>query len=137
MEVIGSTASVFALYQLCASIKDLVDFGKAVQDAPTTVKALFEDLELLELVVAQARNVAHLLTFDDTTERVLRTCESKISILHHKLATPISRFQSGNFIQRKWSALKITLRVEDIKDLQRSIQDAKSTLQISQTNTLL
>lgn len=137
MDIVSSTASVIAIVQLCGSIKQLVDFGKAIQDAPANINKLFRDLELLDVVVIQARNISHILTLNNTAEKVLRNCEGKISSLLQRLSKAKTRFETGNPVQRKWSALKITLKSDEVATLQRSIEEAKSTLQIVQNNTLL
>jgi hypothetical protein len=141
MEGLSGASAVFAVLsvtiQLAEYVKKLVEFGKQVQDAPAEVSALFHDLELLSMVLEKTRPLEPLVPLGDIGERVLRNCNSKISKLQAKIQPAIEQFRSDSQCKRTWSALKIVLKQKQIDALQKSILEAKSTLQVVQQNYIV
>jgi hypothetical protein len=141
MDCLSGASSVIAVgsiaIQLAESIKEIVEFGKAVQDAPARISALFHDLEVLESAISQIHQTNSHITFDDVHEAVLKNCERKISALQKTIQPTILSLKSNKLHCRKWSAFKITLKKEEIQSLQRSIEEAKSTLLLVQNNSVL
>jgi hypothetical protein len=140
MEVIGAASGVIAIasiaIQLAETIKELVEFGKAVQDAPADIRALLQDLEVLRSALLQIHRTSSSIGIDAVTETVLKECEKKIYSLKTELEPSISKLKSNKLACRKWSALKITLKKGKIESLQKAIEYAKSTLILVQTNNL-
>jgi hypothetical protein len=140
MEVIGAASGVIAIasiaIQLAETIKELVEFGKAVQDAPADIRALLQDLEVLRSALLQIHRTSSSIGIDAVTETVLKECEKKIYNLKTELEPSISKLKSNKLACRKWSALKITLKKGKIESLQKAIEYAKSTLILVQTNNL-
>lgn len=141
MDGISSASSVFAVVsiaiQLAESIKKLVEFGKAVQDAPASICALFHDLEVLAAVISQIQQINGNTVFDNVSEKALQNCHQKISKLQNTIHQAQLSLKSKSSTRRKWGAFNITLKKDEIQSLQRSIEEAKSTLQLVQTKSLL
>jgi hypothetical protein len=141
MDGLSGASSVIAVgsiaIQLAESIKKLVEFGQAVEDAPARIGALFHDLEVLESAITQIHRTNSRITFNRVDEAVLMNCEKKISELQRTLQPAVTNLKSNKLRCRKWSAFKITLKKDEILSLQRSIEEAKSTLQLVQVNSLL
>jgi hypothetical protein len=133
----GVIAVVSVAIQLAECIKQLVEFGKAVEDAPPRISALFHALEVLESVLSHFHRINSRIAFDDVNEAVLNNCQQRISALLTTIQPSILKLQSNKLASRTWSAFKITLRREEIQLLQRAIEEAKSTLQLVQNNSLL
>lgn len=140
MEVVGAASGVIAIasiaIQLAETIQEIVEFGKAVQDAPADICALFQDLEVLRSALLQIHRTSSRIGIDGVTETVLKECERKIYKLKAELQPSISNLKSNKLARRKWSALKITLKRGKIESLQKVIEHAKSTLILIQNNTL-
>jgi hypothetical protein len=141
MDGLSGASSVIAVgsiaIQLAENIKKIVEFGRAVEHAPTRICALFHDLEVLESAITQIHRTNNRVTFDSVNEAVLKNCEKKISALQKTIQPAILNLKSNKLRCRKWSAFKITLKEEEILSLQKSIEEAKSTLQLVQNNSLL
>lgn len=133
MDPLSGVASGIALFQLLESIKRLVDFGKDVKDAPANVAGIFNDLELMAAAICRFRSVTKTVHLDDTSEKVLQSCERKVSSLLTTIKQALSRFNSNGFRQRTWQALKITLRKDEIASLQQSINEVILTLLVVQS----
>jgi len=133
----GVIAVVSVAVQLAESIKQLVEFGKAVEDAPPRISALFHDLEVLESVISEFRRIDGRITFNGVNEVVIKNCQQKVSTLQTTIQPAILKLKSNKVASRKWVAFKITLKGEEIQSLQKSIEEAKSTLQLVQNNSLL
>lgn len=140
MEVVGAASGVIAIasiaIQLAETIQEIVEFGKAVQDAPADICALFQELEVLRSALLQIHRTTSRIGTDAITGTVLKDCERKIYILKAQLQPSISKLKSNKLACRKWSAFKITLKRGKIESLQRAIEYAKSTLILIQNNTL-
>jgi hypothetical protein len=140
MEALGAASGVIAIasiaIQLAETIQELVEFGKAVQDAPANIRALLQDLEVLRSTLLQIHRTSSRIGIDAVAETVLKECERKIYNLKMVLQPAISNLKSNKLACRKWSALKITLKKDKIESLQKAIEYAKSTLILIQNNTL-
>jgi hypothetical protein len=141
MDGLSSASGAFAVIsiaiQLGESIKKIVEFGKAVQDAPAHICALFQDLEVLAAVISQIQQLNGHVAFDNVNENALQNCQRKISNLQNIIHQAQLRLKSKNLIRRKWGAFKIPLQEDEIQSLQRSIEEAKLTLQLVQTKSLV
>jgi len=66
---------------IAESIKKIVEFGKAVQDAPKNIRTLFHDLDVLQSVILQIHQTNRHIGVDGVTKAVLKGCQEKIPIL--------------------------------------------------------
>jgi hypothetical protein len=141
MDGVSSASSVFAVVslaiELAAAIKKIVEFGKAVEDAPTRICAIFHDLEVLAAVISQIQQIIGHAAFDSVSEKALQNCHGKIINLLNKICQAQFDLKSKSPFRRKWGAFNITLKKDEIQSLQKSIEEAKSTLQLVQTKSLL
>ncbi len=141
MDGISSASSVFAVVSLAielgSAIKKIVEFGRAVEDAPTRICAIFHDLEVLAAVISQIQQIGGHATFDNVSVKALKNCHGKIIKLQSTIHEAHLNLKSKSPVRRKWGAFNITLKKDEIQSLQRSIEEAKSTLQLVQTKSLL
>jgi hypothetical protein len=141
MEVVGAASGVIAIasiaIQLAETINEIVAFGKAVQNAPTRLRALFHDLEVLAAVISHIQHLNGHVAFDNVNENALRNCQTKISNLYKIIDQAQRRLKSKSLVRRKWGAFKISLQDDEIQSIQRSIEEAKLTLQLVQTKSLM
>ncbi|KAI9649748.1 hypothetical protein NHQ30_002329 [Ciborinia camelliae] len=141
MDGLSSASSVFAAVsiaiQLAETIHKLVDFWKAVEDAPDNVASIFRELGLLSKILTQSYELAQRHSFSGIFDEALKDCNSKISKLSSKIENTRNNLESSKLRKRKWAAWKIVLQKAEIDSLQKSISDAKSTIQLVQLNGLL
>ncbi|EMR87911.1 hypothetical protein ACHAPC_002877 [Botrytis cinerea] len=141
MDGLSSASAVFAVVsvavQLAETIHKLVDFWKAVEDAPDHVASIFGELELLSKILTQSHELAQIHSFSDIFDEALRDCYSKILKLHSKVENTRKNLNSSKLRKRKWAAWKIVLQKSEIDSLQKSISEAKTNILHIQVNSLL
>lgn len=141
MDGLSSASAVFAVVsvaiQLAETIHKLVEFWKAVEDAPDNVAGIFRELGLLSKILTQSHELAQRHSFSDTFDEALKDCHSKIIRLYSKIHDTRSDFKSSRLRRRKWAAWKIVMNKTEIDSLQKSISEAKSTILLVQLNSLL
>ncbi len=132
MEGISAASSVIAVLsfaiQLTESIQKLVIFFTDVQDAPSDVSSIFEDLETLYEILQQVRVHNGDSRFSKTIERASQRCIIEVHKLDSKVSNAARNIKSRNICKRKWSALGIVLKKPQIESLRKAIEQAKSTL---------
>ena len=81
MDGLSGGASVFAVVslaiQLQESITKLIEFWKAVQNAPSSISALLGELKTVSAVLASSRPSNGDVELDGLAERVRQICEDK------------------------------------------------------------
>jgi hypothetical protein len=132
----GVFAAVSIAIQLGESVKKIVEFGKAVQDAPVHVSALFNDLEVLAAVISQIQQLSGHIAFHNVNEKALLNCQEKLLALQKIVDNARLNLKSNSLVRQKWSAFKIVLKKNEILSIQKSIEEAKLTLQLIQTKSL-
>ncbi|TGO63121.1 hypothetical protein BCON_0015g00500 [Botryotinia convoluta] len=141
MDGLSSASAVFAVVsiavQLAETIHKLVDFWKAVEDAPDNIASIFRELELLSKILTQSYELAQLNSFPDIFDEALKDCCSKILKLHSKVEDTRNNLNSSKLRKRKWAAWKIVLQKAEIDSLQKSISEAKTNILHIQVNSLL
>lgn len=141
MDGLSGASAVFAVVslavQLAETIHKLVEFWKAVEDAPDNITRIFQELGLLSKILTQSHELAQCHSFSDIFDEALEDCSSKIFKLYSKVEDTRKNLNSGKLRKRKWAAWKIVLQKAEIDSLQRSISDAKLTILLVQNNSLL
>ncbi|KAF7921602.1 uncharacterized protein EAE98_008449 [Botrytis deweyae] len=141
MDGLSSASAVFAVVsvavQLAETIHKLVDFWKAVEDAPDNIASIFRELGLLSKILTQSHELAQLHSFSDIFDEALKDCCSKILKLHSKVEDTRQNLNSSKLRKRKWAAWKIVLQRSEIDSLQKSISEAKTNILHIQVNSLL
>jgi hypothetical protein len=140
MNGLSNASSVFAAVsiaiQLGESIKKMVELGKGIKDAPTHIRALSQDLEVLAAVLAQIQQLNGHVAFDNIAEKALQNCQIKILKLQNAIRQAQLNVKSKRRLRRKWGAFSFALNEHEIQSMQISIEEAKSTLQLIQTKSL-
>jgi outer membrane lipopolysaccharide assembly protein LptE/RlpB len=140
MEGLAGASSVIAVVsvavQLADGLQKLITFWKGVQDAPAEISFLFEDLEALSLVLTQVQSTAPNGSLDESTNKVLENCKTKVLQLSTKVSKANLELGSQSRTKRKWAAFKITLKKPEIESLRKFIEQAKSTLIIAKLKSI-
>lgn len=124
MAAIGEAASILTIAQ---SAKQLYDFMKSIEDAPTYILDIVEDARVLRTIVEQ-------IGYDEDASQmqlasavdVLALCKlkmQKIELLLEDLG-----LQTLSKKRRRWGSIKAVLHKEEIEALRKSLESAKSTL---------
>ncbi|KAG4442550.1 hypothetical protein IFR05_001962 [Cadophora sp. M221] len=121
--------------QLADTLNKLITFWKEVQKAPAEVHALFEDVETLSALLAQAQSSNRHECLDALSGTILGKCEEKVAALYAKVRKATEGLASESARKRKWSALKISLDKADINELRDQLKEAKSMLVIVKLDT--
>lgn len=141
MDGLSSASGVFAAVsiaiELAATIRKIVKFGKAVKDAPTQIRALFQDLEVLDAVITRIEQLNQHVAVDNVSEKALQNCQIKLLKLQNVIDQAQLNIKSKSRFRRNWGAFKFVLNEAEIQSIQASIQEAKSTLQLAQTQSLV
>jgi hypothetical protein len=141
MDGLSSASGVFAAVsiavQLAESIKKIVEFGKAVKDAPTHIRTLFYDLEVLDAVFTRIGQLNNHVAIDNVAEKALQSCQIKLLKLQKAIDQAQLNIKSKSRFRRNWGAFKFALNEAEIQYIQISIEEAKSTLQLVQAQSLL
>ncbi|KAL2066003.1 hypothetical protein VTL71DRAFT_2074 [Oculimacula yallundae] len=116
--------------QLADTLHKLIVFYKDVQRVPADVRSLFEDVQTLSTLLAQAQSTRLNRSgcLDEPGETILKGCNEKIQGLYDKIRKSSEGLTSESKRKRKWSAFKISLDKADINDLRTELRDAKSLL---------
>ncbi|KAE9371001.1 hypothetical protein N431DRAFT_18376 [Stipitochalara longipes BDJ] len=140
MDGLSSASGVFAAvsiaFELAETIRKIVEFGKAVKDAPIHIRALFDDLEVLAAVISQIQQLNGYVACDNVTDKALRSCQIKILKLHKIISQAQLNLKSKSRVRRKWGAFKFVLDESEIKSIRTSIEEAKLTLQLILSTSL-
>lgn len=141
MDGLSSASAVFAVVsvavQLAETIHKLVDFWKAVEDAPDNIASIFRELGLLSKILTQSHESAQLHSSSDILDEALKDCCSKILKLHSKVENTRRNLNSSKLRKRKWAAWKIVLQKSEIDSLQKSISEARANIMHIQVNSIL
>ncbi|KAF7861665.1 uncharacterized protein EAF02_010619 [Botrytis sinoallii] len=135
MEGLSSASAAFAVIslavQLAESVKKLVEFWQAVEDAPGDICDLFNDLELLSAALIQnQKKFAQHSPYDPIAKRILIKCQKRVEQLSSKLSPTMGAFTSFSSCKRKWAALKITLKNEEIRKMRASVGESLVAVQM-------
>ncbi|KAH6718274.1 hypothetical protein BKA61DRAFT_300195 [Leptodontidium sp. MPI-SDFR-AT-0119] len=140
MEPLSAASSVFAVVsvaiELAKGIHKLVLFCKAVQDAPSGLVQLSEDLESLGELLEQVCLLDESCG-DRFVEIAVKKCRVCVGRLEEKIRGPSKELESESRGRRFRGRVKVVLREAEIRDLRGEIERAKSQLQIAQINSLI
>ena len=141
MDGLSAASSAFAIVSIAIQLGDgvarLLKLYSAIQGTPARAAALFEDLELLSLVLSQVHIIHNGRESSGNARQITETCDRKISGLRAKVEKSSAQLLSSNKLKRKWNALKITLKDGEIFDLRISIHQTLSVLGFAQTTSQL
>ncbi|KAK0112605.1 hypothetical protein ONS95_014348 [Cadophora gregata] len=102
----------------------------SVQRAPAEVCSLFEDVQTLSALLAQAQSFNRHGYMDGLAEAILGRCEAKVAALYAKVRRATDGLASESARKRKWSALKIAMDKADITELHDQLKETKALLLI-------
>ena len=105
MDGVSSASGIFAVVsiaiQLAETVKKIVEFGKAVKDAPMHIRALFSDLEVLAAVISQIQQLDGYVACDKVSEKALLNCQIKILALHDIIDKAQLNIKSKSRVRRQ------------------------------------
>ena len=146
MEPLSAASSVFAVVsvaiEVAKGINKLVDFCRAVQDAPSGLQSLVEDLEGLRELLEQVHCVGAGVGVEDTGSdkyigSAVEKCRSVLRRLEEKVGRPSRDLGSEKRGRRFRGKVKLVLGRVEIGELREEVERAKSQLQIAQINALM
>jgi hypothetical protein len=141
MEVVGSASAVFAVasiaIQLGETIQRLVEFWKTVQDAPTEITDLFDELQFLSIILKKIQDHTPREDLVKIVTKALGDCQSKLASLKNEVSGAVFAVKSGSSCKRKWTAFKYTVKKPRIDALRGSLERALSSLQVVQSIYIL
>jgi hypothetical protein len=114
--------------QLAEILKNLYGFWGSVQNAPTEMNIVVNDLEFLGEVLKDIEVDGHGHEHHATTRKILESCKTKMKGLWDTAETFELRFASKAYCTRNWTAVKAVLRERTITKLQRLLEELKLTV---------
>jgi hypothetical protein len=132
MDGVSAAATIL---QLIDSVQKLVKFCRAVQKAPSAIKSLSEELQLLSSVLfyIQSNNVS--IETDSLELQLLQLCQKKVQTLYEKLSKRITLLNSRNIRLRNWTLFTAVLELPELKDLRDDIERTKNSLVVFMVGT--
>ncbi|KAI4209388.1 MAG: hypothetical protein LQ351_007678 [Letrouitia transgressa] len=139
MEGLSAAASGLAVasmaIQLADNVKKLHDFWDSIKDAPETVRAITNDLQLLSRVLADIALEAQHSEPDVVLEGVLSACTAKVDALNAIVNDLEPGFSSSNIFLRKWTAFRSTLKKDKIKNFQTALERGNKAIMGKKAHT--
>ena len=86
--------------------------------------------------MASIKETAGVLESDAVTTKALESCEKSIKDLTNIVDSLAPGFASQNSIKRKWTAIEVVMRTEEISKFKRGLEEAKSSLILGQSISL-
>ncbi|MCJ1286495.1 hypothetical protein MMC26_005841 [Xylographa opegraphella] len=120
--------------QLVDSVKQLCDFWESVQEAPSRIRGLVDDLKLFAAMLGELQHDEESFGPQKITLLALESCRVKINALHALLQP--AGFSSTSKVVRKWTAVKTVLRRDKIERFSSVLEGARSTLVSAQLISL-
>ena len=133
MEVGGAVISIcgFAI-QLADSARKLHDFWQSVDDAPSTIQSIADDLKVLETTLRQISADGNSST---VPQDALLSCQKKIDALTTEVTRLGPGFSSKSRRKREWTSVKVAWGSKDLeRSLEALLDSAKSTLVVVQNS---
>ncbi|KAL6712859.1 hypothetical protein ACLMJK_009571 [Lecanora helva] len=128
LSVAASAVTVgVAAVQLVDAIDKILKFWKTIEDVPDDFSAIRTDLELLMSIIQWVNRLKWQRTsllIADALQQCQRKIERLVAIIQHAEVG----LSSSNRRKRKWSALKASFKINDIRKIQRSLERSKSDL---------
>ncbi|KAK0112606.1 hypothetical protein ONS95_014349 [Cadophora gregata] len=142
MEPLSAASSVFAVVsvaiELAKVINKLVIFCNAVQEAPSGLGRLVEDLEVLGELLEQVHAVAFEAKGSERyIERAVDRCRVTVEKLEEVIWKPSVDLRSEKSGRRFRGRVRIALGQTQIDALREEIERAKSQLQVAQLDALI
>lgn len=138
MEGLSAAASSIAVVslavQLADSVKKLCDFWESIKEAPSDMKEISTDLELLSGVLTDIAYEAQHVGPNATLLASLDACSFKVKRLVTLLDEIEPGFASTSSRVRKWTAFKAVLKSGKLTKFQEALERLKGTLLLVQQN---
>ena len=137
MDGVASAFAVVSLaIQLVETGEKISKFLTSVQDAPNEVVKMGQTLDQLNSTLKQ---VSSLLEQQYLTLRLpgssihimnaLQNCEKRIRTLDGVIQIAKTNMDHRNRLYRSWTAMKLVLKKEEIREMQTQLRDAEAGLQ--------
>lgn len=140
MDPVSAAASMVAFVsiaiQLADSTKKLCEFWDSFKEAPSSIQALIDDLNLVSVVLREFGTDATVGIPDETCLKALRRCEAIVADLNALMEDLVPGFASSRLHRRLYSALRAVGRKEKILFFRTSLTEMKSTLTLIQQRLL-
>lgn len=138
MEGLSAAASSIAVVslavQLADSVKKLCNFWESIKEAPSDIKEISTDLELLSGVLTDIACEAQHVGPNATLLASLDACSFKVKRLVTLLNEIEPGFASTSSRVRKWTAFKAVLKSGKLTKLQEALERLNGTLLLVQQN---
>jgi hypothetical protein len=139
-EVLGIVASGISIAQiagqLLACVKTLRAFSRAVRDLPEDLSRIFNELEILCEVFYQldALNEGSASTGGSRfLEASLVQCGAAAATLEALATRTNVSFKEGSNKSGPWKVIKALLKKDELEELKRRLESAKSSLHLAMT----
>ncbi|MCJ1379289.1 hypothetical protein MMC17_002390 [Xylographa soralifera] len=131
MDGVSSVMAVASLaLQLADSVKQLCDFWESVQDAPSRITGLVDDLKIFSATLGELQHDEEIFGPQKVTLLALESCRIKVNALYALLQP--AGFSSTSKVMRKWSSVKAVLRRDKIERFRCVLGGAQNTLMSAQ-----
>lgn len=132
MDGLSAAASAIAVVslavQIAESLRELCDFWDSIQEAPEDIRAILNDLRLLELVIGDIRRSGEVHSADAVTSLALESCSQKVFSLVVVVNDIEPGFRAASRRKRGWSSFKAALKGGKLKRFRDSLSETKLTL---------
>ena len=109
---------------------------KSVEDAPQEFRTIAKELKLLALTLDCLRHGG--TRGNDSSTMALEICKDKIGRVLLIIQRDEPDFATSNKQKRKWNALKAVFKSNEIQEIQKSIEETKTTLLLAlQTSSMI
>jgi hypothetical protein len=132
MEALAGAGSIIGVVsltiQLCHNVKRLREFCSKVKDAPGYVRALHDELGLLEKLLERLRRREERHGVDPLGTEALQRVHIEIQKILAIFVKHEPNFDSQAYTRRVWAGISIALSKNEVKELHGSLEAAKTTL---------
>lgn len=101
---------------------------RSIQDAPDYINSILQDLDFIRFTLAQIASHQEKFGQDPGTELVLEKCWEPLHALELIAYSVVPGLKSDSKIKRKWAAIEVVWRQEDITKFRKKLQGAKLEL---------
>ncbi|KAG4429750.1 hypothetical protein IFR05_014764 [Cadophora sp. M221] len=133
MDPVSTTLSVIPLVlQLGKGLFKLSGLLQSIQEAPSEIEWIIEELDFLDTILNQIKLNDELYGTQLEVQRALRRCLKPLQELGDIAESFAPGFASGSIIRRKWTAIEVVRQKEQAQQFKDRLADANTTLIIVQ-----